>query len=266
MSQTVIGVFESGSTAQQAIDQLTAKGITRDNIDVSSQSSTGDATSHSSDDSIGGFFRNLFDSDDEANTYSQVARRGTVITVHAQSPQLAENARDILDQCGAVDVNERAQYYQQNSGQQNNLAAGTQTGQTSGAIPIIEENLQVGKRVVETGGARLRSRIIERPVEEHLRLREEHVHVERTAVNRPATEADLRNFQEGEIEITEHAEVPVVSKEARVVGEVTLGKEVQERDETVRDTVRRTDVEVEQLRGDDVNRRTSTDNDTNRQS
>ncbi|MFD1756662.1 YsnF/AvaK domain-containing protein [Rufibacter sediminis] len=61
---------------------------------------------------------------------------------------------------------------------------------------IIEENLQVGKREIETGGARLRSRIVERPMEEHLRLRSDHVRVERHAVNRPATEADFTCFRE----------------------------------------------------------------------
>jgi stress response protein YsnF len=121
---------------------------------------------------------------------------------------------------------------------------------TNKAIPIIEENLQVGKREVETGGARLRSRIIEKPVEEHLRLRQEHVWIERNPVNRPASEADIQGFREGEIEMTEHAEVPVVNKEARVVEEIRMGMEVEERDETVRGTVRRTDVDVERLEGD----------------
>jgi uncharacterized protein (TIGR02271 family) len=117
----------------------------------------------------------------------------------------------------------------------------------SASLPIIEEELQIGKRVVETGGVRLRSRIVETPVEEHLRLREEHVHVERNPVNRDATAADFNNFREGTIELTQHAEVPVVSKEVRVVEEVRLEKDVEERQEVVRDTLRSTDVEVENL-------------------
>uniref|UniRef100_UPI0037432ACC YsnF/AvaK domain-containing protein n=1 Tax=Adhaeribacter swui TaxID=2086471 RepID=UPI0037432ACC len=130
-------------------------------------------------------------------------------------------------------------------------------------MPIIEEELQVGKRVVETGGARIRSRIIERPVEESVRLRVEHVRVERNPVNRPATEADLANFREGEIELREQAEVPVVGKEARVVEEVRLGKDVEERQETIHETVRRTDVEVENLSGDVDSTTTHTNRTTN---
>ena len=82
-----------------------------------------------------------------------------------------------------------------------------------------------------------------------MRLREEHVRVERTPVDRLATDADLQAFQEREIEITEHAEVPVVNKEARVVEEVNLNTDVEERDETVRETVRKTQVDVENIEG-----------------
>jgi hypothetical protein len=73
------------------------------------------------------------------------------------------------------------------------------------------------------------------------------------------TEAD-RTALQGTIEAIEHAEVPVVAKEARIVEEVRLSKDVEEREEIVRDTVRSTDVDVEKLRADDVTRRTDLDN------
>jgi uncharacterized protein (TIGR02271 family) len=117
-------------------------------------------------------------------------------------------------------------------------------------IPVVEENLEVGKRAVERGGARIRSRVIEKPVEANVRLREEHVVVNRRPVNRAVTDADINNFQQGDIELTERAEVPVVSKQARVVEEVEVGKTVEEREETIRDTVRRTDVDVQEIDSD----------------
>ena len=80
-----------------------------------------------------------------------------------------------------------------------------------------------------------------------MHLREERARIERTEVDRPATEADLAAFQEGSIEVRETVEEPVVSKSAWVTGEVSVAKEVCERDEVVPDTVRRTQVEVEQL-------------------
>jgi uncharacterized protein (TIGR02271 family) len=134
-----------------------------------------------------------------------------------------------------------------------NVASTTQTqnvarnNNTEGnVIPVIEEELHVGKREVETGGVRVQSHTVETPVEEQVTLREEHVKVERHPVNREVTNADLANFKEGEINVTTRAEEAVVSKEARVVEEVEIGKTVSERAETVRDTVRHTEVDVDE--------------------
>ena len=80
-----------------------------------------------------------------------------------------------------------------------------------------------------------------------MQLREEHVTIERQPVDQPASAADIDAFKEGTLEIRETAEEPVVAKTARVVEEVRVGKEVSERTETVSDTVRKTDVEVEPL-------------------
>jgi uncharacterized protein (TIGR02271 family) len=112
-------------------------------------------------------------------------------------------------------------------------------------VPVIEEELRVGKREVEGGVVRVRTRVVERPVEEVVRLREERVNVERRPVNRPITEADLSAFREGSFELRERSEEAVVDKQARVVEEVAINKEVGERTETIRDTVRSTDVDVE---------------------
>lgn len=114
-------------------------------------------------------------------------------------------------------------------------------------IPIIEEQLQVGKRQVSRGGVRVFQRVTERPVQESVQLREEHVHVERRPVNQPVTGADVAAFKEGSFELRETSEEAVVAKTARVVEEVVVGKEVTERTEEINDTVRKTDVEIEQL-------------------
>jgi uncharacterized protein (TIGR02271 family) len=114
-------------------------------------------------------------------------------------------------------------------------------------LPVIEEELKIGKRAVQRGGVRIYQHVTERPVEETVRLRDEKVNVSRRPVNQPATEADLAAFKEGSMELRETAEEPVVSKTARVVEEVAINKEVREHDETVRDKLRRTDVDVEQL-------------------
>jgi len=341
MAQTVIGIFDNSNQAQNAVQQLVSSGVSRDNIDIADASAYNSSTDYNDrdndndNDGIGGFFSSLFGmDDDDSRKYSHVARRGCTVTVHTQSNDESERVADLLDQYGAVDVDEQASRYgyagstgtasanlgsgatglglgasdmgtgtvASGMGATNmgmgttdltpsgttstglnsvNMDAGATTSgtglnntdadfdrtdinrdnlNTNQAIPVIEENLQVGKREVETGGVRVRSRIVERPVEEHLRLREERVNIQRNPVNRPVSDADLNNFREGTIEVTEHAEVPVVNKEARVVEEITLGKEVTERDEVVRDTVRKTEVDVDNLSGNADNVRTgSTD-------
>ena len=306
MKQTVIGLFSKPSQAQEAVDHLVNNGFDKSEVDLSLGSSSDAVTgnqnfnlgthnnSDQQDSGITRFFKNLFGSDDttDVNRYSTAASLGnSIVTVHASSAEEAERAADILDDNGAINVDDNANEYNKynsNTGAAPvgvfNETAGASaitpvmdtttgtfdttnktasfsansdaTGKTS--IPVIEEELQVGKRTVETGGVRLRSRIVERPVEENLRLREERVYVNRNPVNRTATSADFDTFKEGEIELREHAEVPVVSKEARIVEEVSLGKETNERSETIRDTVRKTEVDVENIEGS--TKKTSTTN------
>lgn len=115
------------------------------------------------------------------------------------------------------------------------------------AIPVMQEDLQVGKREVQGGGVRVYSELVETPVQESVTLREEHVHVERRPVDRPVDPKALDTFREGTIELTERSEQAVIGKTARVVEEVLVGKDVSQRTQVVNETVRRTDVRVEDL-------------------
>ena len=125
-------------------------------------------------------------------------------------------------------------------------AAGTagRAGDTE-TIKVMEERLRVGKREVAGGAVRVRSYVVERPVEEQVRLHEERVSVERRPVDRPVTGAEASAFQERTIEARATSEEAVVGKEARVVEEIGIRKEATDRTETVRDTVRSTKVDVE---------------------
>ena len=117
-------------------------------------------------------------------------------------------------------------------------------------IPVVEEQLNVGKREVEGGRVRVRSYVVEQPVQEQVNLRDESVNVERRPVDRPLTGADRdRAFQERTIEAEEKSEEAVVNKEARVKEELVVNKDVNQRTETVSDTVRRTEVDVQDERG-----------------
>ncbi|AHM63588.1 hypothetical protein D770_26725 [Flammeovirgaceae bacterium 311] len=244
MKQTVIGIYDDRNKAVEAEQELIRNGFNKETVDISSSNAGTTETSHSSKSK--GFFASLFGSDDEVNTYSDAASRGTVVTVHASSRNEAERAATILDKFGSIEIGD--------SRQSSRSGAGSASGHTNTTgdrtIPVIEEEMQIGKREVETGSTRIRSRIIERPVEEHLRLREEHISVDRRPVNRPANDADMNAFKDTTIEAREHAEVPIVNKQARVVEEVNVHKEVSEHDEAIRDTVRKQEVDVDKINPD----------------
>ncbi|MBD8528516.1 YsnF/AvaK domain-containing protein [Massilia sp. CFBP 13647] len=127
------------------------------------------------------------------------------------------------------------------------LTGSQQRDTTTAAIPVVQEQLKVGKREVQRGGVRVFSRIVETPVNESIGLREEHVNVERRPVNEPISALDATAFKEQSIEMRETAEEAVVEKSARVVEEVMINKEVTQREQQINDTVRHTEVEVEQL-------------------
>lgn len=116
---------------------------------------------------------------------------------------------------------------------------------TEKKVDVVKENLEVGKKEVQTGGAKITSRIVERPVEERVNLKEEHVEVKRKPVDKPAGKAAMDNFQEKTIEKTETKEVPVVNKEARVKEEISLEKDVKNKEEVIKDKVKETKVDVD---------------------
>lgn len=130
--------------------------------------------------------------------------------------------------------------------------AATENSTEEERIPLVEERLVVGKREVESGGIRVRSRIVEAPVSEQVRLREEHVDVERRPVDKRVDDADGL-FKERTVEMSETGEEAVVGKEARVREEVVVRKDVDQHVEQVSDTVRKTEVDVEELGGSDRN-------------
>jgi uncharacterized protein (TIGR02271 family) len=255
----VVGVFDDYTTAQRAADDLVSNGFSRENIDVRANERfadvatgntalTGQDPKDTSGGGIAGFFRRLLGNDEEYSShYEEAIRRGgAVVCVDTDDH---DRAAEILDQNGAVDIDERAaswreQGYTDSSTVERDEYERSGTGDRT--MPVVREELEVGKREVLRGGVRVYNRVEEQPVEEQVRLREEHVRVDRRPANRPATEADLRAHDEV-IEVTERAEVPVVNKTARVVEEVVVGKETTQRTENIRDTVRRTDVNVERI-------------------
>ena len=180
----------------------------------------------------------------------------TVVTVKVPD-QHVDRVTQILEAQNPIDIDERATSYgltQTTTARQPIGTAASAIGVTDrttatkdGVIQLSEEQLAVGKRVVNRGGTRIRRFVVETPVEEQVTLRDEKVTLERRPVTDGRPVAD--SFSEKTLEMTSTAEEAVVSKTARVVEEVGLRKEASERVETVRDTVRKEDVRVEQIPG-----------------
>ena len=259
MNSTVLAVFDEYGQAHSAMNALFTQGFAPSDVKLSPAESSAEARQaalHGAQQtepgrgwSIGNFFRSLFGSDQHANDadlYTEAVRRGSyLISVTVANPEQGDRAAAILHGFNPVDLEQRATEWRK-AGWGGAPATQTQN-ETQTSLPVIEEELKVGKRSVLKGGVRIYQHITERPVEESVRLTEEHVSVTRTPVNEPATEADLAAFKEGTMEVRETAEEPVVEKTARVVEEVNISKDVTERTETVSDTLRRTDVDVEKM-------------------
>lgn len=228
----------------------------------------------------GGLVAGLMDAgvpETDAQYFAEGVRRGgTLLSIEADESRIGD-AVAIMNRYNPVNIDQRASNWQTEgftghdtsnqpltaedisrerqrySAQTTTTTPATSTTSTTAkqgnesVIPVVQEELQVGKRQVEQGGVRVHSTVENIPVEEKVRLREEHVTVERRPADRPVSSTDVANLRDKTIEVTETTEVPVVSKQARVVEEVVVNKEVGERVETVSDTVRRTDVEVENL-------------------
>jgi len=261
--QTVLATFDNTQHAQAAIDKLVAQGITRSNVHLQegiSGSTVAGSGTENADDSrgmlsgVGHFFSHLFGSDDEtaAGNYSEAVRRGgSVVAVDADSDAEVEKVTALLNTMGSVDVEQRAAGWKSKGWTGFDANAGLFSSDDEAfaaqSVPVVQEEMQVGKREVNVGGLRVIKRLTETPVSQIVKLRQEHATIERRPVNRVATEADFANFKEGAVEVREMAEEAVVGKSARVVEEVSVGKDVSEKSQTVSGSVRRTDVDVEHL-------------------
>ncbi len=260
---TLVAVFNDYATAQQAENELLENGFSREDVRLTSNDgnrtfaagSSSQSSSHH-EGGIAGFFHNLFGSDDDETSedsghYAEAVSRGSAVVTATVPRAKVEAATTILNRYSPVDFDQQVESFRgtENSRQGDTMrsasgTAGAQTGDR--VIPVVQEEIQVGKRAVQRGGVRVYSRITEQPVNESVSLHEERARVERRPVDRAATEADF-NLKDEVVEVIETSEEAVVGKTSRVVEEVVVGRESSDRTQTISDTVRRTDVQVERL-------------------
>lgn len=281
-TQTIIALYDNKAAARQVLEELRTAGY-GDEFWLSSDSAHGSgeasrfstlSSEFSAPTSRTTALTRLGIPADDAEVYSEGVRRGGVLLVGQVDDSRTQQALDIIERHQPVDTTERGELYRQSgwtgydataadydetsaTEERSRYAAGLagaaadlRGANTSGpereeVIPVTEESLEVGKREVERGRVRVRSFVVETPVEETVTLRDETVQVERRAVSRDVADLPADAFRERTIEVTETDEEAVVAKTARVVEEVVVRKDVAEEVRTIRDTVRRTEVEIE---------------------
>jgi len=267
--KTVVGLFDSFDDARGVVDEITGLGVARGSIKIENVAkgehafhTHGEAELGDASGSLIGGLVNAGLPKDDARYYAEGVRRGGTLILVMCDDNLAQRVYDLLGRHGSVDLDARMLEWKKSGwtgfGETTmekktttrNELKGRELKQGETVIPVVEEELQVGKREVQKGGVRVYSHMTETPVQEQVNLREEHVRVERRPVDRAVNTSDVKAFKDQTIEMREKAEEVVVGKTARVIEEVIIGKEVSNRTETVRDTVRRTDVEVEKLQGE----------------
>ena len=261
----IVAMFETYDRAQIARDALVSAGLDRSRIELLDRAETEDDTSVRYERNEEGFWagvKHLFVPDDERHLYAEGIHRGhALLVVHGSSAE-QDWIISLLESQNPLDVETHAAQWRQ-TGWSGTYAgqARSQTQQASPeravsgtagraqeeVIPVYEEQLRVGKREVNRGSVRVRSYVVETPVQQQVNLHEEHIDVERRPVDRPVTTADAGDgaFRERTIEVTATAEEAVIAKETRVKEEVVLRKEGQDRMQTVSDTVRHTEVKVD---------------------
>ena len=258
--ETIVAVYDTAPHAEAAVQDLLAANVPQSAIHRhATEGSYAGAGATATPAASQGFWSNLFGGEsatDQAVYNSTLSKGGSVVTVTGVPGQDFEAVMAILERHNPIDIDERAAGLTQATTSVTpplTAAPTTAPATTAGAdtLQLSAEELVVGKRLVNQGGTRIRRYVVETPVSENVTLRSEQVTLDRRPVTDGRPVAD-DSFGDKTIEMTETAEEAVVSKTARVVEEVALRKQGVERVETVRDTVRKEEVEVEQLSGEAV--------------
>jgi uncharacterized protein (TIGR02271 family) len=259
MARTIVAMFDQRTDAERVKDELIKDGIPSSDIELGAPPAEGTAPH--------GFWeriREAFGMSDMAE-YHEAERRGKVMLTAHVGDERADRVVGIMQAHRAIDIDRNAEEWSKAGWQrpvrEEEGATTTKTAATKGGakavrgeeaetvIPVVEERLRVGTRPEKRGAVRVYTHVEEVPVEEEVQLRRERAVVERRPADRPA---GAEAFKEKTIEVSELREEPVVSKEARVVEEVVVGKDVGVETQKVRDTVKKTHVEVEQLSDEDL--------------
>jgi uncharacterized protein (TIGR02271 family) len=265
--ETLVAAFDTKEHATAAVNALKAGGFHPDDISIFDNSRLAVGKSAASAGTRhAGLWHRLFGDDInkyEATVYGDTINEGgTVVSVRVPQDQVAQ-ASGILDLHRPVNVHDRAvtsgiaPAAQVESAAKAIIAAPLAAAQSvavtpklaelhKGTLRLAEEQLQVGKKMVETGRTRVRRFTTEREVSQDVTLHEEHAEVLRKALADPTSLTNI-DWADSEIEVVETAEQALVNKTARLVEEVSLRTKGDDHVETIHEKLRRQQAEIEQV-------------------
>ncbi|HYH22411.1 MAG TPA: DUF2382 domain-containing protein [Azospirillum sp.] len=181
---------------------------------------------------------------DEVDELRAELEQGRIVITARVSDDMADRAIEALRDHGALPAEEEAE-------EEKGRARGTERK----TLREVEEEVSIGKRAV-TRGVRVRTNVVEQPVRETVSLRQERVKVEHRDRDEELSPEEAEKALKPEVvEMQETVEEAEVSKAARLIGEVNVSKSVETRRETINETARRTEAEVERTEGREKPRR-----------
>jgi uncharacterized protein (TIGR02271 family) len=266
-NETIVAVFDSNTRADAAVRALESAGvpsaaIERHNTQSKPANEARPEPRGTGSPMTGFLFWDMMmgaqSSHEDRSRFERSVERGETVIAVTVSTRDAETVTAILEEHSPVELDDRTE---ENQTADTERVSRTET--TSGrasrgvetearrernereeVIPLAEEELRVGKRTVNSGRSRVRRYVVETPVEQDVSLKDERVVLER---RRPETDQPTDDaFSDKTIEVTETSEIPVTEKVARLKEEIVVRKQQTERTETVRDTVRRDQIAVEE--------------------
>jgi stress response protein YsnF len=256
--EKVVALYDTEAGANAALKSLISAGYLTDDISVIRNERDAEKAGLYEP----GIWQRLFGRDlehHEAAVLGRSLKEGSVI-VSVRVPETeAPKVLSLLDTHQPVDIVDRAKAYDF-KGATAGIAATAGTAATAGMatmaaasklpgeemLRVAEEQINVGKRIVEAGHTRVRRFVVDKPVEAKITLHEEHAEVIRRAISDPAYVRDV-DWSEKTIDVTETAEEAVVNKTVRFTEEIVIRKQGSDSTRTVHDTVRSQRVEVDHL-------------------
>jgi stress response protein YsnF len=261
--EKIVTLYDTAEHAEAAKRSLESAGFAPSEISLINSKTLGVAGDKLNEP---GLWHRLFGRDIkeyEATVYGRsVAAGGVVLTIRVPEAE-ASRAMSILNAHRAVDLSKRAEQEglmgtpaapvaskpatvqtAATTTAPTTVAAGAASGEE--VLALAEEQINVGKRLVQGGTTRIRRFVTETPVETQVTLHEEHARVLRRASADPNFIRNI-DWTDKTIEITETAEEPIVTKSVHITEEVVIQREGSDHVKTLRDKVRRQQVEVERV-------------------